>query len=63
MAEQMSRAAEFREARQALDLTQVQFAKALGLTSRQVQRLEAGDTAVSKSLWLAVAYLIEHTLT
>tara|TARA_R110001606_G_scaffold383789_1_gene546216 strand:- start:168 stop:335 length:168 start_codon:yes stop_codon:yes gene_type:complete len=49
--------ADFKKARQQLGLTQLQFAKKLGLTNRQIIRLEQ-DHPIQKQTALAVEYLL-----
>ena len=53
---------QFKAARSTLGLTQKQMAEALGLTIRQITRLEAGETPVHKQTELAVKYLMQKSL-
>ena len=48
---------DFKKARQQLGLTQLQLAKKLGLTNRQIIRLEQ-DHPIQKQTELAINYLV-----
>ena len=50
-------ATKFKEVREQLGLTQAQLADALGVKENTVYRWEAGKLPISKTVWMAVAYL------
>lgn len=49
---------EFRAARESLGLTQPAMGKALGISTRQVQRLESGEQGISGPIGKLVRLLI-----
>jgi len=52
--------ADFKQARITLALTQSQLAEQLGITERQVRRLETDDT-IQRQTALAIKYLLTRT--
>lgn len=49
--------AEFRAAREALGLTQIALAKALGMKERQIRNLETGAVPIKRVIALAIEAL------
>ena len=49
--------AELKAARKALGYSQERLAEALGLTRRQIIRLEGGEQGISRAIELALRYL------